>query len=121
MAEKKILMRNLMNGGNHVWILERFANDPQWCKRMKLERVEQPEVANLSPQPPPEADTVEKKADWVGDKFDSPAHVLEADNKPETPNLEELNVKELKELADEAGIKYARNAGKKKMIELLTK
>lgn len=44
----------------------------------------------------------------------------EADNKTEQPDYESMEVKELKALADEAGLSYAKNAGKKKMIEILT-
>lgn len=121
MAENKILMRNLMNGGNHVYILEKYANDTNWCKRMKLERVEQPEVANLSPQPPPEADTVEKKADWVAEKFNTPTTDNQPDEVIETRSFEDFTVKQLKAFADESGVEYPRNASKPKMIEILSK
>ena len=56
-------------------------------------------------------------------KTDDPEgdYIPTSDTKEELPDFETMELPELKELADKEGVEYAKNAGKKKMIELLTK
>lgn len=91
----------------------------------------------LTPKPKPKATNEEKvaarKAELKAAEEKS-APAPEADNAPDevvegfaeestdtTVDFGSLEVKELKAYADKHDVKYAKNAGKKKMIELLTK
>lgn len=92
------------------------------------------------PTPPTPEETKQKVADLkkeMGVKESKPEPVKEVkpetvaeettdsevveETKSETPDYESMELADLKELATERGLKFAKNAGKAKMIEVLTK
>lgn len=129
--ERKIIpIRNEKTGVETTMLADRWK-----LRHARLERegwvITDPEEHGIEVKAPAQMTTkekVEKAQKDMGVKAETP-EPPKADNQPDevvekiaaSHWNEDMDVKELKEYADAQGIDYAKNAGKKKMIEILSK
>lgn len=123
--DDRVLVHNHQTGMTYktAW---RAINSPAKRKRMGIELVEDDDTVSRSEHTVKRVE--ELKKDFAKDKPKAESQQTKPEPEDTTsevaadtePALDSHTVKELKAIADDRGIEYAKNAGKAKMIELLT-